>query len=81
MSIGSYFSNLHVKSFDDIESIIEDELIESVVITKELEQNPNKTYDIDLTYLTSRGKWYLVSWKGNEDKSGGIASNIGVHFL
>ncbi|WP_373073626.1 Gfo/Idh/MocA family protein [Sulfurimonas sp.] len=49
-------------------------------VTKELEKNPNKIYDIDLTYLTSRGKWYFVSWKGNEAKSGGIASNIGVHF-
>ena len=50
-------------------------------VSKELEQNPNKIYDIDLTYLTSRGKWYFVSWKGNEAKSGGIASNIGVHFF
>jgi len=50
-------------------------------ITKELEQNPNKVYDIDLTYLTSRGRWYFVSWKGDEAKSGGIASNIGVHFF
>ncbi|AXH11873.1 Gfo/Idh/MocA family protein [Halarcobacter bivalviorum] len=49
-------------------------------VQKELEVNPNKIYDIDLTYLTSRGKWYFVSWKGDEDKSGGIASNIGVHF-
>ncbi len=49
-------------------------------ISKELKENPNKIYDIDLTYLTSRGKWYFVSWKGNEAKSGGIASNIGVHF-
>jgi len=49
-------------------------------VQKELEKNPNKIYDIDLTYLTSRGKWYFVSWKGDEDKSGGIASNIGVHF-
>lgn len=49
-------------------------------VSKELEKNPNKVYDIDLTYLTSRGKWYFVSWKGDEDKSGGIASNIGVHF-
>lgn len=49
-------------------------------ISKELEFNPNKVYDIDLTYLTSRGKWYFVSWKGDESKSGGIASNIGVHF-
>lgn len=50
-------------------------------ITDELKANPNKVYDIDLTYLTSRGKWYFVSWKGNESKSGGIASNIGVHFF
>ena len=49
-------------------------------VAKELKENPNKIYDIDLTYLTSRGKWYFVSWKGNEAKSGGIASNIGVHF-
>jgi len=49
-------------------------------IKKELELSPNKIYDIDLTYLTSRGKWYFISWKGDESKSGGIASNIGVHF-
>ena len=41
----------------------------------------DKTYDIDLTYITSRGNWYYTSWKGNEDKSGGIATNIGVHFF
>lgn len=50
-------------------------------IAQELEANPAKIYDIDLTYLTSRGKWYFVSWKGDEAKSGGIASNIGVHFF
>ena len=49
-------------------------------ISKELEQDPNKVYDIDLAYLTSRGKWYFESWKGKEEKSGGLASNIGVHF-
>ena len=37
-------------------------------------------YEIDLTYITSRGKWYDISWKGDESKSGGIATNIGVHF-
>ncbi len=37
-------------------------------------------YDIDLTYITSRGRWYDNSWKGDESKSGGIATNIGVHF-
>ena len=42
--------------------------------------DPKKIYDIDLTYITSRGKWYYASWKGDKDKSGGIATNIGVHF-
>lgn len=37
--------------------------------------------DVDLTYITSRGNWYLKSWKGLTDKSGGIATNIGVHFF
>jgi len=41
----------------------------------------DKKYDIDLTYITSRGRWYLVSWKGNVEKSGGIATNIGIHFF
>tara|TARA_B110001450_G_scaffold233523_1_gene236889 strand:+ start:1655 stop:2611 length:957 start_codon:yes stop_codon:yes gene_type:complete len=50
-------------------------------VSRELKENPDKVYDIDLTYLTSRGKWYFVSWKGDESKSGGIASNIGVHFF
>jgi len=40
----------------------------------------DKIYEVDLTYLTSRGHWYFTSWKGNIDKSGGIATNIGVHF-
>lgn len=41
----------------------------------------DKIYDIDLTYLTSRGHWYYTSWKGDISKSGGIATNIGVHFF
>jgi len=41
----------------------------------------DKVYDIDLTYITSRGNWYYTSWKADESKSGGIASNIGVHFF
>src|SRR5690606_35434849 len=40
----------------------------------------NQKYDVDLTYITSRGNWYLRSLKGDEKKSGGIATNIGVHF-
>lgn len=67
-------------------TILQLRLHESIIalkerVQKELAKNPNKIYDIDLTYLTSRGKWYFISWKGNEAKSGGIASNIGVHFF
>lgn len=40
-----------------------------------------KIYDIDLTYITSRGNWYYISWKGDINKSGGVATNIGVHFF
>ena len=40
----------------------------------------DKIYDVDLTYITSRGKWYYSSWKGDVHKSGGIATNIGGHF-
>lgn len=40
-----------------------------------------RVYDVDLAYVTSRGHWYLQSWKGDETKSGGIATNIGVHFF
>jgi len=41
----------------------------------------DKIYDIDLTYITSRGNWYYTSWKGDISKSGGIATNIGIHFF
>ena len=40
-----------------------------------------RKHEVDLTYITSRGRWYLYSWKGDEKKSGGIATNIGVHFF
>ena len=40
----------------------------------------DRKYEVDLTYITSRGHWYLQSWKGDTRKSGGIATNIGVHF-
>jgi UDP-N-acetyl-2-amino-2-deoxyglucuronate dehydrogenase len=38
-------------------------------------------YDVDLSYITSRGKWYFRSWKGDPQKSGGVSTNIGVHFF
>jgi UDP-N-acetyl-2-amino-2-deoxyglucuronate dehydrogenase len=44
-------------------------------------QPDDKIYDIDLTYITSRGTWYLYSWKADMEKSGGITTNIGSHFF
>ena len=56
---------------------------EAIIALKEkIASGPqDKVYDVDLTYITSRGNWYYTSWKGDEAKSGGIASNIGVHFF
>ncbi|MGB1295746.1 MAG: Gfo/Idh/MocA family protein [Flavobacteriales bacterium] len=52
-----------------------------IALKRKIENGPkDKIYDVDLTYLTSRGSWYYTSWKGDVDKSGGIATNIGVHF-
>lgn len=51
-------------------------------LKKKIEEGPkDKHYKIDLTYITSRGKWYYRSWKGSREKAGGIATNIGVHFF
>ncbi len=41
----------------------------------------NSKYNVNLTYITSRGPWYKYSWKGVHEKSGGIATNIGIHFF
>ncbi len=50
-------------------------------LKKEIDEGPkDKIYDIDLSYITSRGHWYFISWKGDNTKSGGVATNIGVHF-
>ena len=52
-----------------------------LAVQQEVQNSPDDTkYEVDLTYVTSRGSWYLQSWKGDTDKSGGIATNIGVHF-
>ena len=51
-------------------------------LKKQVEEGPkDKVYDIDLKYITSRGKWYFYSWKGDIQKSGGVATNIGIHFF
>ncbi len=52
-----------------------------IALKKMVAEGPaDKVYDVELTYITSRGNWYYSSWKGDLSKSGGIATNIGVHF-
>jgi len=53
-----------------------------ISLKEKIAQGPkDKIYDVDLAYITSRGHWYHTSWKGEVQKSGGIATNIGVHFF
>jgi len=51
-----------------------------IALRDKVAASEDHVHDVDLTYITSRGNWYLQSWKGDEKKSGGIATNIGVHF-
>ncbi|MFZ1750887.1 MAG: Gfo/Idh/MocA family oxidoreductase [Saprospiraceae bacterium] len=64
-------------------TILQLRLHESIIaLKKKIDAgSKDKVYDFDLTYQTSRGNWYYTSWKGDVSKSGGIATNIGVHFF
>lgn len=63
-------------------NILQLRLHPSIIALKErVSEGPaDKVYNLNLTYITARGKWYYTSWKGDVSKSGGIATNIGVHF-
>lgn len=50
-------------------------------LKEEVEKSGKESFQIELTYITSRGKWYEKSWKGDPEKSGGVAANIGIHFF
>ncbi|MFA5420216.1 MAG: Gfo/Idh/MocA family oxidoreductase [Bacteroidales bacterium] len=52
-----------------------------IKLKNDFDSQPPRVHDIDLTYITSRGKWYHYSWKGDKSKSGGIVTNIGIHFF
>ncbi|WP_345882563.1 Gfo/Idh/MocA family oxidoreductase [Shewanella algae] len=65
-----------------VNSILQLRLHPSIIALKQKVASAPADYvfDVDLTYMTSRGKWYMKSWKGFDHKSGGVATNIGVHF-
>jgi UDP-N-acetyl-2-amino-2-deoxyglucuronate dehydrogenase len=66
-----------------IYNILQSRLHENILsLHKQIRNNRNdEIYDVELTYVTSRGKWYDRSWKGIIEKSGGVVTNIGIHFF
>jgi UDP-N-acetyl-2-amino-2-deoxyglucuronate dehydrogenase len=64
-----------------VHSILQLRLHPAIRALREKVAASNRNHDLDLTYITSRGRWYHVSWKGDDGKAGGIATNIGVHFF
>jgi UDP-N-acetyl-2-amino-2-deoxyglucuronate dehydrogenase len=66
-----------------IYTILQLRLHPSIIALREkvLQGPKDRVYEVDLTYMTSRGHWYNISWKGDVSKSGGIATNIGIHFF
>lgn len=64
-------------------TILQLRLHPSIIALREkiLQDRSDKVFDVDLKYITSRGSWYHSSWKGDLSKSGGIATNIGIHFF
>lgn len=67
----------------EVYNILQLRLHKDIIALKEKVQasDPSKIFDFDLAYITSRGNWYYTSWKGDVNKSGGIATNIGIHFF
>jgi len=66
----------------EVYNILQLRLHPQILALKErVASEPDKIHELDLAYITSRGNWYFTSWKGNVNKSGGIATNIGVHFF
>ncbi len=64
-----------------VNTILQLRLHPSIIALRERVRASASKHDVDLTYITSRGDWYLRSWKARGEKSGGIATNIGVHFF
>jgi UDP-N-acetyl-2-amino-2-deoxyglucuronate dehydrogenase len=74
--------DLENKSGRKVHAILQLRLHPAIIALKEKIDNEKSggVYDIDLTYITSRGNWYFSTWKSDLEKSGGVATNIGVHF-
>jgi UDP-N-acetyl-2-amino-2-deoxyglucuronate dehydrogenase len=63
-----------------VNTILQLRLHPAIVALRDRIATTNAVHDVELTYVTARGRWYHASWKGDDKRSGGIATNIGVHF-
>lgn len=78
----STLSDIEIEMHKKINTILQLRLHPEILdLKKRIESDENNKYEVELTYITSRGNWYYTSWKGDESKSGGIATNIGIHFF
>ena len=73
---------LEIETGKKVYAILQSRLHPSLIkLKKKIEKSGRKKHKIVLNYITPRGKWFHYSWKGNFEKSGGIATNIGIHFF
>ena len=64
-----------------VNTILQLRLHPNIIALRDKVRASKQVHSVDLTYITSRGRWYYASWKGDTTKSGGVATNIGVHFF
>jgi len=72
---------IEVETGRRVHTILQLRVHPSLIQLRESLQSSKEMHEVEMTYITSRGPWYQVSWKGDHDKSGGVATNIGVHFF
>lgn len=74
-------ADIEIETGKRIFSILQLRLHPAIIALRDKFANSTKRHQVQLTYCTSRGRWYHASWKGHDSKSGGVATNIGVHFF
>ena len=76
-----YLSDLEGETNRRVNTVLQLRYHDKIIALKEFYKNKKLKSSIDLRYITSRGNWYLQSWKSQASKSGGLAANIGIHFF
>jgi UDP-N-acetyl-2-amino-2-deoxyglucuronate dehydrogenase len=76
-----YLSDLEAETNRRVNTVLQLRYHDKIIALKEFYKDKTSKSSIDLSYITSRGNWYLQSWKAQQDKSGGLAANIGIHFF